>query len=323
MKSKTDMRTLGETDIKVTPIGLGTMQLSGGSGSGVVGMGFHNLTAEQKSAIIQAALDGGINYFDTAEMYGGGVSERALAAGLKAAGVKDKDVVIETKWNPLFRTAANMRHSIGTRLRNLDGYTISNFMIHNPLSFSTPEAEMEIMADLVCEGKIRSVGVSNFDEAHMRRAHATLAKHGLPLALNQVKYSLLHRDIERNGVLAAAKELGVTIVAYTPLGYGLLTGRYHKDKNALQQARFYRRSGLRSQIERIRPLIDAMDKIAQRHDATMAQVALNWLIHFNGDCVVTIPGASRPSQVEEAAGALQFRLKDEELHQLDQLSKGF
>jgi aryl-alcohol dehydrogenase-like predicted oxidoreductase len=320
--NKVELRSLGKTDIKVTPIGLGTMQLSGGSGSGVVGMGFHNLTAEQKNTIVKAALDGGINYFDTAEMYGGGVSERALAAGLKAAGVKDKDVVIETKWNPLLRTAKNMRHTIDTRLSNLDGFTISNFMIHNPHSFSSPEAEMEILAELVRAGKIRSAGVTNFDEAHMRRAHAALAKHGLPLALNQVQYSLLHRDIERNGVLQAAKELGVTIVAYTPLGYGLLTGRYHRDKNALQQASFYRRPGLRSQIERIRPLIDAMDKIARRHDASLAQVALNWLIYFNGDCVVTIPGASRASQVEEAAGAMRFQLSDVEHHQLEQLSRG-
>ena len=167
--------------------------------------------------MIRSALDGGINFFDTAEMYGAGVSEQSLATGLKAAGKTDKDVIIETKWSPFLRTAGNMKVTVEDRLRFLGGYSISNYMVHQPYSFSSPEAEMNAMADLVEAGKIRSVGVSNFNAARMRRAHAALAKRGLPLAVNQMRYSLLHREIETNGVLETAKELGVTIVAYTPI----------------------------------------------------------------------------------------------------------
>ncbi|HEX9029735.1 MAG TPA: aldo/keto reductase, partial [Anaerolineales bacterium] len=100
-------RSLGKTGIQVTPVGLGVMELSGGGG-GMMGRAFPALTLDEKNAIIRAALDGGINWFDTAELYGGGVSERALADGLKAAGVRPGEVVIATKWWPMFRTAGSI-----------------------------------------------------------------------------------------------------------------------------------------------------------------------------------------------------------------------
>ena len=180
---------------------------------------------------------------------------------------------------------------------------------------------MNAMADLVTSGKIRSVGVSNFSPVRMRRAHAALAKRGLPLAVNQVRYSLLHREIETDGTLAAAKELGVTIVAYTPLANGLLSGKYHKDAQLLAHLPALRRGMMARSIERTRPLINAMDVIAAKYNVTVAQVALNWLINFNGDAVVTIPGATKVRQAAENAAAMTFRLSTAELAQLDELSR--
>jgi aryl-alcohol dehydrogenase-like predicted oxidoreductase len=318
MVKTNQLRRLGKTDLMVSPIGLGVMELSGGGG--LIGRMFPVIAAEDKNAIIKAALDGGINFFDTAEMYGAGVSERSLADGLKAAGAADKDVIIETKWQPILRTANNIGKTIDDRLRYLGGYTISNYMIHQPLSFSSPEAEMDAMADLVDAGKIRSVGVSNFNPARMRRAHAALAKRGLPLVLNQVRYSLIHREIETNGILETAKELGVTIVAYTPLGSGLLTGKYHQHPELLEKKSGIRKSMLVGNVERTRPLINAMAEIAGRYDATIGQVALNWLIHFNGDMVVTIPGATKVYQAQESAAAMNFTLSAEELARLSEIS---
>src|SRR5512137_1215735 len=115
------------------------MELGGG---GLIGMVFPIIPQSEKNAIIKAALQGGINWFDTAEIYGAGVSERSLATGLKAAGKHDDEVVITTKWWPLFRTAGNIPHSIDDRLHNLDGYGIGNYMVHWPFSFSSPEAQM-------------------------------------------------------------------------------------------------------------------------------------------------------------------------------------
>ena len=320
MVNSSSLRRLGKTDLMVSPIGLGVMELAGGGK--LLGRAFPVIPQEDKNAIIKAAVDGGINFFDTAEIYGAGVSEQSLAAGLKAAGVSDQDVVIETKWQPLLRSARNIDRTIGDRLHYLEGYTISNYMIHMPVSFSSTESEMNAMADLVEEGKIRSVGVSNFGPARMRRAHAALAKRGLPLALNQVHYSLLHRKIERNGVLETAKELDVTIVAYTPLEKGVLSGKYHKNPDMLAKCSGMRRRMLKRDVERARPLMAVMDEIAARHNATPAQVALNWLIHFNGEIVVAIPGATRAHQAQESAGAMNFVLSVDEMKRLDEASRG-
>ncbi|MBE3066045.1 MAG: aldo/keto reductase [Chloroflexi bacterium] len=315
---KIQMRHLGKTDILVTPIGLGVMELAGGGG--LIGRMFPVIPQDEKNAIIKAALDGGINWFDTAEMYGAGVSEQSLATGLKAAGKSDRDVVIATKWQPFLRTAGNIPRTIENRLHFLGGYSIGNYMIHQPYSFSSPEVEMNAMADLVEAGKIRSVGVSNFNPARMRRAHAALAKRGIPLAVNQVRYSLLNREIETNGVLITAKELGVTIIAYTPVARGLLTGKYHKDPGLLDRMSGWRKASMQRNLERTRPLINTMDEIATKYEATIAQVALNWLINFNGDLVLTIPGATRIRQAEESAGAMKFQLSDDEMARLAYVS---
>ena len=314
-------RTLGKTDIQVTPIGLGVMELAGGGG--LVGRGFPIIPQTEKNAIIQAALDGGINWFDTAELYGGGVSERSLADGLKAAGRRPGDVVVATKWLPLFRTARNIPRTITDRLRFLDGYPIDLYYVHMPYSFSSPEAEMNAMADLVEAGLIRSVGVSNFSPERMRRAHAALARRGLPLATNQVHYSLLRRKIEVDGTLETARELGITITAYTPLASGLLTGKYHKNPELLKSKAFYWRSRMQRQLEASRPVVAALEKLAVKYQVTPAQVALNWLIWFNGEIVVTIPGATQVRQAAENAAAMRFRLSDADLARLDELSRSF
>jgi aryl-alcohol dehydrogenase-like predicted oxidoreductase len=314
-------RPLGQTGMQITPIGLGVMQFSGGSG--IFGMVFPDLSQDEMNAIIKAALDGGINWFDTAEMYGRGNSERGLATALKTLGKRDDEVIVGTKWFPIFRTANNIHRTIDDRLRYLDGYTIDLYMVHQPWGFSSPEAEMNAMADLVEEGKIRSVGVSNFNVDQMRRAHDALAKRGLPLAVNQVQYSLLYRKIESNGVLETAKELGITIVAWSPLARGILSGRYHNDPDIYNQLPFARKMMMRDKIKDSSPIIDALNEISQKYDATAAQVALNWLVNFHGEMVVAIPGASKVHQAEESAGVMKFKLSNDEMAQLDALSSDF
>ena len=314
-------RRLGQTDIEITPIGLGVMQFAGGEG--IFGMMFPDISQEKMNGIIKTALDGGINWFDTAEMYGRGRSERGLANALRAAEKKDDEVIVATKWFPMFRTARNIPRTIHDRIHFLDGYSIDLYMVHQPWGFSPPEAEMEAMAELVEEGKIRAVGVSNFSAEQMRRAHRALQKRGLPLAVNQVQYNLYNRKIETNGVLDAAKELGVTITAWSPLASGLLTGKFHKDPEILKQTPFGRRMRLRREIERSRPLIQALEEVALKHDATPAQIALNWLIYFQGETVVAIPGASKVKQAEESALSMNFRISDDDLARLDELSSVF
>ncbi len=314
-------RSLGQTDMHITPIGLGAWQFS--EGQGFTSMFWQGLTAEETDAIVQAALDGGINWFDTAELYGNGRSERALSRALQHAGQTDADVLVATKWSPIMRTAVSIHRTIDTRMSNLSPFTIALHQVHNPASFSSPETEMDAMADLQAAGKIRAVGVSNFSAQSMTRAHDRLYQRGSFLASNQVKYSLLDRRIEGNGVLAQAKKLGITIIAYSPLEMGLLSGKFHANPDLLNGRPIIRRRQLGRKIEESRPLIDGLNKIAADHGVTASQVALNWLVNFHGDTVVAIPGASKVRHAQENAGAMTFSLSPEEMAQIDRLSRQF
>jgi aryl-alcohol dehydrogenase-like predicted oxidoreductase len=311
-------RKLGRTEIEITPIGLGVMQFAGGKG--VFRAMFPEITQPSMNEIVKQALDGGINWFDTAELYGSGRSEQGLANALKAAGKTDEDTVIATKWSPFLRTARNIPRTIAKRQQFLEPYNIDLYQVHQPYSFSSPEAEMNAMADLVEAGEIRSVGVSNFNSEHMRRAHTALEKRGLPLASNQVQYSLLERSIETNSILDTAKELGITIIAWSPLASGLLTGKFHKDPSVLQNTPIGRRMRFRRKLEQTAPLITLLEEIAAGHQATAAQVALNWLINYAGETVVAIPGASKASQAANSAGAMKFSLSEEEPGRIDEMT---
>jgi len=313
------LRPLGNTDIRVSPIGLGVMEFSGGGG--LLGRMFPVIPQDRKNAIVRAALDGGVNWFDTAEMYGLGTSEKSLSDALQAARVSDDDVVIATKWLPLLRTARNIPKTIETRRALLHPYRVDLYQVHQPWSFSSPETEMDAMAGLLEAGQIRSIGVSNFSAKQMRRAHKRLAERGLPLASNQMLYSLLHREIETNGVMDAAKELGVTIIAYTPLASGVLTGKYHRDPSLIARKSWYWRRMIERDVARSRELVAALEEVAAAHDATAAQVALSWVINFHGETVVAIPAATNVSQAQQNAGAMRLELTEEEMARLDALSR--
>lgn len=319
MTTNDTLRNLGRTDLKVSKIGLGVMQFSGAEG--FFRWVFNDLQQTEMNAIVAEALKGGINWFDTAELYGRGRSERALAQGLKSAGREDDDVIVCTKWFPIFRTAANIPKTIDVRLHHLDGYSIDHYIVHQPWGFSSVEAEMNAMADLVEAGKVRTIGVSNFSADQMRRAHTALTRRGMVLASNQVEYSLLNRSIESNGVLDTARELGISIVSWGPLASGLLTGKFHRDASVLASTPVGRRMRLQRQLERTRPLIDLLFKIAEGNGATPAQVALNWLVSHAGETVLAIPGASKVHQAEEAAGAMRFQLSKADTAELDRASR--
>jgi aryl-alcohol dehydrogenase-like predicted oxidoreductase len=315
-------RRLGTTDIEVTAIGLGCWQFSGGEG--LAGRYWEALPQSAVDAVVAAAVGRGVNWFDTAEMYGNGASERALSGALTAAGKRSGDVIVATKWWPVLRTAGSIRTTIGERLGCLSPFPIDLYQVHQPVGLSSVEAEMRAMADLVEEGRIRCVGVSNFNPARMRRAHSALAARGLPLASNQVRYSLVDRRIETDGTLSAAKELGVSIIAYSPLGQGLLTGSYHEDPGYVRERpgpRKWMSSFRRKGLERTRSLVEELKSVAAAHGATAAQVALAWLCQFHGDTVVAIPGASRPSQADQDAGAMELVLSKAELERIDGVSR--
>jgi aryl-alcohol dehydrogenase-like predicted oxidoreductase len=315
---------LGRSPIAISPIGLGCWQFSEGGGLG--GSYWPALPVETENQIVAVSLAAGINWFDTAELYGAGRSEAALARALTAAGKRNGDVVIATKWMPILRTAASIGATIGERRAHLAPFGIDLHQVHQPLALSSIRAQMNAMADLVAQGAIRTVGVSNFSARRMRVAHAALAARGLPLVANQVRYSLLHRRIEANGVLDAARRLGVTIIAYSPLAQGILSGKFHKEPGLIRTRtgpRKWMTAFRRRGLERSRPIVDLLERIAAAHGATPSQVALNWLLRAQGETVVVIPGATSVAQAGENARAADLRMSDVEFAQLEELSRPY
>jgi aryl-alcohol dehydrogenase-like predicted oxidoreductase len=309
------LRTLGSSDLQVSPIGLGCWQFS--KGQGVGGKFWADLEDERIIDIVKVSLENGINWYDTAEMYGWGASETVLALSLSSL---RKDAIIATKWSPFFRTAGSIPRVVEKQLKRLPH--IDLYQVHNPAGFSSVESEMDAMARLVEKKQIRYIGVSNFTANQMRRADKRLRTHGLRLVSNQVLYNLLDRKPEINGVLDSAKELGISIIAYSPLKQGILTGRFHDDPSLVQKLVGYRKympAFNPKGLERTRPLISLLKEIAHKHKATPSQIALSWII--SNETVVAIPGASSTSQAISNTAAMEIRLSDEEIQLLDMMSK--
>jgi aryl-alcohol dehydrogenase-like predicted oxidoreductase len=307
----------------VTPIGLGCWQFS--KQNNMAGKFWPTLDDNLIEKIVSLSIDGGINWFDTAEIYGGGESEKALSMALKAAGKKPGEVIVATKWWPMFRFASNIRKSIDERIRLLEPFPIDLYQVHQPWSLSGENSEMTAMAELFNRKLIRSIGVSNFSARKMENSWKTLQKSGIPLASNQVRYSLLDRKIESNGVLDLAKKLGITIIAYSPLAQGIVTGKFHDNPELLKNIGFRKYSSQfkPAGLEKSRPVVILLKELSVKYNVTPSQVALNWLVQYNGDTVVAIPGATKEIHVKENCGAMSFRLSDEDMVRLDKVSSIF
>ena len=323
MKQEIPLRKLGNSEMQVTPIGLGCWQFS--KQQNMAGKFWPTIENDLITSIIKSSLEGGINWFDTAEVYGNGASERALAGALSAVGKKPGEIMVATKWWPMFRTASNIPKTIHSRLDALKPYPIDLYQVHQPWGFSNEKAEMDDMARLVKENRIKYVGVSNFSASQMRSAWEALQKHGINLISNQVRYNLLDRKIESNGILQTAKELGISIIAYSPLAQGLVTGKFHDNPQLLKNIgmRKYTPQFKSSGLEKSRPVIKCVQELAIKYNVSPSQIALNWLINFHGETVVAIPGATKESHANENTGAMTFTLSDDDLALLDKKSSIF
>ena len=319
------LHQLGKSDLKVSPIGLGCWQFS--EGKSIAASFWPPLDENTTNTIVKASLEGGVNWFDTAEAYGWGKSEAGLARALKSSGKKSGDIIIATKWFPIFRTANSIYKSINKRIQHLDGFPIDLFQIHAPYgSLSSKEKQLWAMKEIVKAGKVRYIGVSNYNANQMRYAHEQLRRTPAPLISNQVKYNLLHRRIENNGVLNTARELGISLIAYSPLEQGLLSGKFHDNPDLIQsrpgprkRLRRFSRKGLAESA----PVIHELRIIADKYKVSMAQVALRWVIQFHKDLIVAIPGATKVRHAKENAEVLKFELTKEELQILDEVSRPF
>ena len=315
-----DQRHLGASGIVVPPMGVGVWSWGDRS---FWGYG-QDYTREDVAQAYKACLDTGLNFFDTAEMYGRGESERILGKCIREDG---RPVIIASKFAPLPNrlSARSLLEALDASLERLNVKTMDLYQIHWPYSLIGVDALMDALAQAVHSGKVRAVGVSNYGANLMRRAHARLARHNIPLASNQVHYNLIHRKPEKNGVLDACRELNVALIAYSPLEQGLLTGKYRivaGQAISVTGPRRFTPAFRTSQRRKIEPLLQTMEDIATTHSKTVGQVALNWLLSKD-ECIIPIPGAKNVRQASENAGATGWRLTGEEFKRIDLASQPF
>jgi aryl-alcohol dehydrogenase-like predicted oxidoreductase len=274
--------------------------------------------ATEVEAAFHAALEQGVTFFDTAEVYGLGESERLLGRFAKATATP---IQIATKYGPLpWRLNGQaVLEALDASLKRLEVEQIALYQVHWPFNFFMSERTLfEALAKAVEQGKIAAVGISNYNSAQMTKAHQLLAKYGVPLAVNQVRYSLITRQVETQGIIRTAQELGVVILAYSPLAQGLLTGKYTPDnppKGARKGDARFSAAGL----AKLAPVTDLLRNYAETYQRTPGQVALNWLIAQPG--VIPIPGAKTAQQAKENAGALGWSLQPGEIETLEQASR--
>ncbi len=294
------------------PLGVGTWAWGD---QGYWGYG-KTYTSEDVAQAYRSSREAGLTLFDTAEIYGGGFSERLLGQLVRDHDDRDQ-VQVATKFSSLpwkIGQAGQVRESLRASLSRLQVDRVDLYQIHWALPLSD-RAWLRGLAAAVREGVVGAVGVSNYGPGKLRAAHRVLADLGVPLATNQVEYSLLTRRPERSGLVELCRELGVTIIAYSPLAQGLLTGKYRPGQPppGVRGLRYRRKLG------KIPALIDQLRDIGADHSGkTPAQVALSWLISKG---TVPIPGAKNADQAAHNAGGVGWSLTPDQVAALDQLGR--
>lgn len=304
---------LGAQGILASQLGLGCMGMSE----------FYGSTNDEESLkVLDRAIELGITFWDTADMYGPYLNEELVGKALKkhrnAVTLATKFGIVRDPADPTRRGVNGkpeyVRTSVEGSLKRLGTDTIDLYYLHRRDPDTPIEDTVGAMADLVRQGKIRGIGLSEVSEATLRKAHAVH-----PVTAVQSEYSLWTRDPENNGVLQACKELGIAFVPYSPLGRGFLTGQIRKFEDF--DADDYRRFSPRFQGDNFQKnldLVQEIEQLAKRKEVTTSQLALAWVL-AQGENVFPIPGTKKIKYLEENAGAVTVSLSNEELTSLDSI----
>lgn len=295
----------------VAPLGVGAWSWGDSS---TWGMGTYDadLSEATIAAAVDASLDAGVTLVDTAEGYGNGESERIIGRLLAADPSRRDRMVIATKFIPMpwkLDVKGALRRSLEASLGRLGVDQVELYQIHGPISLRSHRALADALAAVVQDGLTAAVGVSNYSVAEMTRIHRALGDHGVPLASNQIEFSLLRRRPETSGLLAACEQLGVVPLAYSPIGQGRLTGKYSAAAPPPGKRNFSAHP-----MEQVDAVVSVVRTIGEAHGRTPSQVALRWLVQKGA---VPIPGAKNAEQASQNAGALGWELSPTDMAALD------
>ena len=302
---------LAGTDVRVPAVGVGTWAWGDAK---TWGMGTYDQATTEATIrdAWDASIDAGATFFDTAEVYGDGESERIIGRLLAQDPDRAAKVQLATKFMP-YPWKLNVRGSLLTSLRasleRLGRERVDLYQVHGPISLRGHAALAEAMAVAHQQGLVRAIGVSNYSVRETRSFAAQLAKRGLPLASNQIELSLLRRAPETTGLLATCAELGVVPLAYSPLGQGRLTGKYSASNPPPPSRNFANHP-----MEVVDQVVAELRRIGEPQGRSPGQVALAWIVAKGA---IPIPGAKNREQALENAGALEVELGAEEVEALD------
>jgi len=310
-------RPLGQTDIRVSSVGLGCMGMSEFYGPA--------MDEEEAKSLLHAAVDRGVTHFDTAEMYGVGHNERLVGGTLRD---RRDGLVIATKFGPLRDretgerqgidgSPANVRRASEGSLERLGMDHIDLYYLHRMDPDTPIEETVGEMKRLVEEGKVRALGLSEANAETIRRAHAVH-----PISALQTEYSLFTRHVE-DEILPTCRELGITLVSYSPLGRGLLTGTFTRENRPEGEGEFRRGEAQPrfsdENYEANLDLVETVEEVAGRHGVQPAQIALAWVLS-RGREVVSIPGTTKLRHLESNLDSMGVKLTEDDLEALDSLS---
>lgn len=322
LTSQEEKVKLGASELKVSRLGIGAW--AWGDNSYWNNFGWDDRMMKAAKAAFNASVDRGITFIDTAEVYGSSYalgaisSETLLGRFIKEKKAEDPgvEVAVATKFAALpWRFGRqSVICALKDSLSRLGLASVDLYQLHWPGIWGN-EGYIDGLGDAVEQGLVKAVGVSNYSEKRLREAHKMLKKRGIPLASNQVNYSLIYRLPEENGVKATCDELGITLIAYSPIAQGVLTGKYTPANPPTgPRGRIYTPEFL----TKLQPLLNRIRDIGQNYNKTPTQVVLNWLIAQEN--VVPIPGAKSAEQAIEFAGALGWRISSEEINELRSLA---
>ncbi|KAF8652577.1 hypothetical protein AX16_004330 [Volvariella volvacea WC 439] len=292
-----------------------------GIGFGVMGISFHYGATEEderRFETLNAAYESGARHWDTSNFYGD--SEELIGKWIKRNPEKRKDIFLATKFGITpdgpRGDPEHVRECIEKSLKDLNTDYVDLFYVHRIDNKIPIEVTIRALSELVREGKVKYIGLSECSAATLRRAHKVH-----PISAIQVEYSPLVLDIHHNGVLAAARELGITVVAYSPLARGMITGQFKSyDDFELDDFRRTIPKFSRENFPKINNIVDRVQQIADNHHATTSQIALAWILAQGGDFVV-IPGTKKAKYVSENMKAENIQLSYNEVETLNALAR--
>lgn len=315
---------LGNTGLFVSELCFGTMTFGGSGNFAVMG----SVQQAEADALLARALEGGVNFIDTADTYSEGNSERITGQALKNLGVRRDEIIVATKVFGDIGTGPNARGS--SRSHILDGAQaslerlqlghIDLYQLHGFDPATPVEETLGALDDLVRQGFVRYIGVSNWAAWQISKALGAANLHGLTkFASLQAYYTLAARDLEREIVPMLASE-GLDLLVWSPLAGGLLSGKYSRGKQGEEGSRRTAMAFPPVEMDRAYNVIDVLGRLAERKQASVAQLALGWLLHQ--PCVTSVLlGTKRLEQLNDNLGAAEIVFSEEELRQLDEVSQ--